>query len=87
MYCFIVVYTGIGDVVCRTGRPVSGVTVAAELAARCWGYAAQCLTIAQRTENQSDKLTLIKMAQAWVTLAEQMYQAAQDDEPPPEDVH
>jgi hypothetical protein len=56
--------------------------VPAELAARCWGHAAQCLAIAQRTENQSDKLTLIKMAQAWASLAEQMYEAAHDNEPP-----
>jgi hypothetical protein len=58
----------------------------AQFAARCWGYAAQCLTIAQRLDDQSDKLALIKIAQAWVSLAEQIYQAARDDEPP-EDVH
>jgi hypothetical protein len=43
----------------------------AQLAARYRGYAAQCLVVAQRQENFSDKLTLIKMAQAWVVLAEQ----------------
>lgn len=53
-----------------------------QLAARCWGYAAQCLTIAQRLDDPSDKLTLIKMAQAWVTLAEQASRDAQDNEPP-----
>jgi hypothetical protein len=54
----------------------------AQLAARCWGYAAQCLTIAQRLDNASDKLTLIKMAQAWVSMAEQIYHEAHNDEPP-----
>jgi hypothetical protein len=43
----------------------------AQLAARYRGYAAQCLVVAQRQDNCSDKLTLIKMAQAWVVLAEQ----------------
>lgn len=43
----------------------------AQLAARYRGYAAQCLIVAQRQESCSDKLTLIKMAEAWVVLAEQ----------------
>lgn len=54
----------------------------AQFVARCWGYAAQCLSIAQRTENQSDKLTLIKIAKAWAALAEQIHQAVQDNESP-----
>jgi hypothetical protein len=54
----------------------------AQLAARCWGYAAQCLTLALRLDNHSDKLTLIKMAQAWVDFAEQAYRQTRDDEPP-----
>jgi hypothetical protein len=40
------------------------------------------LTIAQRLDDPSDKLILIKMAQAWVTLAEQASRDAQDNEPP-----
>jgi hypothetical protein len=47
-----------------------GIT-AAQLAARYWGYAAQCLVVAQRQDNAGDKLALINMAQAWVNLAEQ----------------
>lgn len=43
----------------------------AQLAARYWGYAAQCLIVAQRQDNAGDKLALINMAQAWVNLAEQ----------------
>ena len=43
----------------------------AHLAARYWGYAAQCLVVAQRQDNAGDKLALINMAQAWVNLAEQ----------------
>jgi hypothetical protein len=43
----------------------------AQLAARYWGYAAQCLVVAQRQDNAGDKLALINMAQAWVNLAEQ----------------
>lgn len=44
----------------------------AQLAARYWGYAAQCLIVAQRQDTAADKLALINMAQAWVTLAEQI---------------
>jgi hypothetical protein len=44
---------------------------AAQLAARYWGYAAQCLMLAQRQDSAGDKLALINMAQAWVSLAEQ----------------
>jgi hypothetical protein len=40
------------------------------------------LVIAQRLDDPSDKLALIKMAQAWVSLAEQAYREVQDDEPP-----
>lgn len=63
-----------------------GIT-AAQLAARYWGYAAQCLIVAQRQDNVSDKLTLIKMAEAWValaeqTLAEQTWREAPDGERP-----
>jgi hypothetical protein len=43
----------------------------AQLAARYWGYAAQCLVVAQRQDSAGDKLALIGMAQAWVNLAEQ----------------
>lgn len=43
----------------------------AQLAARYWGYAAQCLIVAQRQDDAGDKLALINMAQAWVNLAEQ----------------
>jgi hypothetical protein len=34
-----------------------------------WGYATQCLIVAQRQDNAADKLTMINMAKAWVTLA------------------
>jgi hypothetical protein len=47
-----------------------GIT-AAQLAARYWGYAAQCLIVAQRQDSAGDKLALVDMAQAWVALAEQ----------------
>lgn len=53
----------------------------AQLAARYWGYAAQCLIVAQRLDDPNDKLALIKIAQAWVSLAEQAYRESQDDEP------
>lgn len=43
----------------------------AQLAARYWGYAAQCLTVAQRQDSAADKLALVNMAQAWAILAEQ----------------
>jgi hypothetical protein len=43
----------------------------AQLAARYWGYAAQCLIVAQRQDRAGDKLALVNMAQAWVSLAEQ----------------
>jgi hypothetical protein len=43
----------------------------AQLAARYWGYAAQCLIVAQRQDNAGDKLALVNIAQAWVNLAEQ----------------
>jgi hypothetical protein len=46
----------------------------AQLAARYWGYAAQCLIVAQRQDDAGDKLALINMAQAWVNLAEQTEQ-------------
>jgi hypothetical protein len=45
-----------------------GVT-SAQLAARYWGYAAQCLAFAQRQDKATDKLALINMAKDWVTLA------------------
>lgn len=41
----------------------------AELAARYWGYAAQCLVFAQRQDQATEKLALINMAKDWVTLA------------------
>jgi hypothetical protein len=41
----------------------------AQLAARYWGYAAQCLVFAQRQDQAAEKLTLINMAKDWVTLA------------------
>jgi hypothetical protein len=44
----------------------------AQLATRYRGYAAQCLIVAQRQDNDGDKMALIGMAQAWVTLAEQI---------------
>lgn len=43
----------------------------ARSAARYWGYAAQCLIVAQRQDSAGDKLALVNMAQAWVNLAEQ----------------
>lgn len=43
----------------------------AQLAARYWGYAAQCLIVAQRQNKAGDKLALVNIAQAWVSLAEQ----------------
>jgi hypothetical protein len=49
------------------------------LAARYWGYAAQCLIVAQRQDAVGDKLALINMAQAWVTLAEQTERAEQTE--------
>jgi hypothetical protein len=54
----------------------------AQLAARYRGYAAQCLVVAQRQETISDKLTLIKMAQAWVVLAEQIRREEPEHEGP-----
>ena len=33
-------------------------------------YAAQCVRIAQQTENPSDKALLLGMAEAWLRLAE-----------------
>jgi hypothetical protein len=41
----------------------------AQLAARYWGHAAQCLIFAQRQDKASEKLALINMAKDWVTLA------------------
>jgi hypothetical protein len=65
----------------------------AQLAARYWGYAAQCLVVAQRQDNAGDKLALINMAQAWVALAEQTEKSEPDFEAdetaaprPPEDM-
>lgn len=43
----------------------------AGIAARYRGYAAECLIIAQKQENATERLILIDMAQAWVALAEQ----------------
>ena len=43
----------------------------AELAARYRAYAAQCLIVAQSHDEPGEKLALIDMAQAWITLAEQ----------------
>jgi hypothetical protein len=67
----------------------------AQLAARYRGYAAQCLIVAQRQDSDGDKMALIAMAQAWVTLAEQtekekdpsLFVACETPEPErPEDV-
>lgn len=44
----------------------------AQLAAHCRGYAAQCLVVAQHQNSDGDRLTLINMAQAWATLADQI---------------
>jgi hypothetical protein len=52
----------------------------AQLAARYWGYAAQCIIVAQRQDNARDKLALIDMAEAWVTLAERTKREAQERE-------
>jgi hypothetical protein len=41
----------------------------AQLAARYWGHAAQCLIFAQRQDKATEKLALINMAKDWVTLA------------------
>lgn len=34
-----------------------------------WGFATQCLILAQRQDKAADKLTMINMAKAWATLA------------------
>ncbi len=52
----------------------------AQLAARYWGYAAQCIIVAQRQDDAGDKLALIDMAKAWVTLAERTSREAQERE-------
>lgn len=52
----------------------------AQLAARYWGYAAQCLIVAQRQDDASDKIALINMAEAWVALAEQAQREALERE-------
>lgn len=52
----------------------------AQLAERYWGYATQCLIIAQRQDNAGDKLTLMKMAETWVALAERTHREAMDRE-------
>jgi hypothetical protein len=54
----------------------------AQLAARYWGYAAQCLIVAQRQNKAGDKLALVNMAQAWVALAEKNEPAFVSDETP-----
>lgn len=43
----------------------------AEIAARYREYAAKCLIVAKKQENAGEKLALIDMAQAWVSLADQ----------------
>jgi hypothetical protein len=43
-----------------------------DLATKYRGYAAKCLVIARRQDNQGDKLTLIDIAQAWAELAEKI---------------
>jgi hypothetical protein len=52
----------------------------AQLAARYWGYAAQCLTVARRQDKAADRLALVNMAQAWATLAEQAQRKAAEAE-------
>lgn len=44
--------------------------MSAQLATHYRNRAVQCLTVARRQESANDKLALINMAQAWVTLAE-----------------
>jgi hypothetical protein len=56
-----------------------GVTPA-QLAARYWGYAAQCVMFAQRQDSAADKLALIDMAKAWVTFAVRIQREAADAE-------
>jgi len=50
----------------------------AQLAARYWGYAAQCLIVAQRQDDFADKQALIDIAQAWVALAERTRRESPD---------
>jgi hypothetical protein len=56
-----------------------GMTLA-QLASRYWGYAAQCLILAQRQDSAGDKLAMIEMAEAWVALAERTQREARDGE-------
>jgi hypothetical protein len=50
----------------------------AQLAARYWGYAAQCLVFAQRQDKATEKLASVNMAKDWVTLAVRIeHQAAE----------
>lgn len=52
----------------------------AQLAARYWGYAAQCVTFAQQQDEATEKLALIDMAKDWVTLAVWIQQQAEVEE-------
>jgi hypothetical protein len=56
------------------------VTTLAQLASRYWGYAAQCLILAQRQDSAADKLALIEMGEAWVALAERTQREARASE-------
>jgi hypothetical protein len=54
-----------------------GIT-SAQLAARYWGYAAQCLIVAQRQDDSGDKRALINIARAWGALAERTRRESPD---------
>jgi hypothetical protein len=80
------------SLLCEYALRAMGITPA-QLAARYWGYAAQCLVVAQRQDSAGDKLALIDMAQAWVNLAERTekneadFEADETPAPrPPEDM-
>lgn len=55
-------------------------TAPPKVAERYWDYAAQCLVIAQRAANTSDKVALTAMADAWIALAEKAQRKALNHE-------
>jgi hypothetical protein len=44
----------------------------AQLAERCYDYAARCWLFARQQDNADDKLALIEMAQTWLALADRV---------------
>ena len=45
---------------------------------RIQDYAARCVRLAQKTENQADKAVLLQMAETWRRLAEKIEQSSSD---------